>query len=117
MHGLLTTASKFCFAISIHRPEPGSGSSASDVPQWDLTRDSLFVAYYFRSGSLHSYGSPALYRYAFTPSAGIHASRLTLVTNRREAIEAAKYAQGDVITIQLGMKSASADWPLPKTNW
>lgn len=56
-----TPGSKFCFAISAKRPE--TKASPADVPQWDLGRESLFMAYYFRSGSLHSYGSPALYRY------------------------------------------------------
>ncbi len=60
-----TPGSKFCFAISAKRPE--TKASPADVPQWDLGRESLFMAYYFRSGSLHSYGSPALYRYPNLP--------------------------------------------------
>ncbi|ELR23552.1 Fbox domain containing protein [Acanthamoeba castellanii str. Neff] len=89
-----TPSSKFCFAISAKRPE--TKASPADVPQWDLGRESLFMAYYFRSGSLHSYGSPALYR--------------------REAIEGARYEVGDVISIQLGTKSARESQDLP-SEW
>jgi hypothetical protein len=94
------------------------------VPQWDLGRESLFMAYYFRSGSLHSYGSPALYRYPNLPvvfvlcplSLSFFVRRLTTIGVRREAIEGARYEVGDVISIQLGTKSARESQDLP-SEW
>lgn len=83
------------------------------------------MAYYFRSGSLHSYGSPALYRYPSLPVVFVlcplslsffFCASVTTIGVRREAIEGARYEVGDVISIQLGTKSARESQDLP-SEW